>query len=125
MALDTRQHIPDTMDDSVIIYSCTGDDVFPGIIAFTSGDDEQSYALTLSSDDTVDVDNNCITVSGHAIAYHDIPHSIYVSNVTYLQLTIQGCPPLDDMKSIQSSPLWLHDFPVSQKFIDFFSSLES
>ena len=125
MAFDSRQHIPDTMDDSVIIYSCTGDYIYPVIIAFTSGGDKQKNDLLLSLDDTVAVDNNTITVSGHTIAYRDIPHSIYVSNDTYLQLAIQGCPPLDDMKIIKSSPLWLHEFPLSQEFIDYFSSDES
>lgn len=123
MTIDTRQDLPDTIDDLVIIYSCTDEHIFPGIIAFTSGDDEQSHTVT-SSAITVDVDNNCITVFGHAIAYHDIPHSIYVSHVTYLQLATEGCPPLDDMKSIQSSPLWLHDFPMSQELIDHFIAQE-
>lgn len=114
MAIDPRQDIPVAIDEWVIIYSCTGDSIYPGIIILTSWPDKQEHDLFLSLDETVEVHNNSITISGHAIAYQDIPHSIYVSNDTYLQLAIHGCPPLDDIKNIQSSPLWLHDFPMSQ-----------
>lgn len=125
MALDPRQHIPDTMNDSAIIFSCTGNHIFPAILVFKSGCDKQEHALSIASHDTVELEENSIHVSGITIAYHDIPHAIYVSHATYLQLAILGCPPLEDMKSIQSSPLWLHDFPMSQEDIDFFLSRES
>lgn len=114
MARNSEQDIPVAVDEWVIIYSCTGDYIYPGIIICTSWPDKQVHNLFITLDETVEVDTNSVTIAGHTIAYQEMPHSIYVSNDTCLRLALDGCPPLDDIKNIQSSPLWLHDLSMSQ-----------